>query len=210
MIKKILFTISYISLFVLPVKLVRKLLNGFSQISSYRFLILIRNKRFSFSPNFFICNPFKILGYKYITIGKNFSAGRGFRIECWENYCGYKYTPSIIIGDNVSIGWRCHIGAINHIYIGNNVLIGSNVLIIDHSHGTWGEDLEISPINRPLESKGKIIIEDNVWIADGVCILPNVHIGHNSIIGSNAVVLNDIPPYSLAVGVPAKVVKIHN
>ena len=60
---------------------------------------------------------------------------------------------------------------------------------------------------RRLHSKGPIIIEDNVWIGENACILENVRIGKCSIIGANAVVTHDIPPYSVAVGVPAKVIK---
>ena len=62
-------------------------------------------------------------------------------------------------------------------------------------------------MKRPLHSKGPIIIEDNVWVGENVCILENVRIGKCSIIGANAVVTHDIPPYSIAVGVPAKVIK---
>ena len=57
-----------------------------------------------------------------------------------------------------------------------------------------------APIDRKLFSKGPIVIEDNVWIGDGACILANVTIGCNSIIGANAVIKKDIPPYSTVVG----------
>ena len=50
-------------------------------------------------------------------------------------------------------------------------------------------------------------IEDRVDIACGVCILGNVRVGHDSIIGANAVVLADVPPWSVAAGIPARVVK---
>jgi len=50
------------------------------------------------------------------------------------------------------------------------------------------------------------VIEDNVFISAGARILGNVNIGHDSIIGTNAVVLRDIPPYSVVAGVPAKII----
>ena len=85
-------------------------------------------------------------------------------------------------------------------------MIGSHVLIEDHSHGTI-QEIETPVAKRNLHSKGPIIIEDNVWIGENVCILENVTIGRCSIIGANAVVTHNIPPYSVAVGAPAKVVK---
>ena len=124
----------------------------------------------------------------------------GLRIECWDKYAGYSYFPQIVIGNNVSCNYRCHIGAVNKIVIGNNVLMGSQVLIIDHAHGEGNVDMFQAPIDRKLFSKGPIVIEDNVWIGDGVCILANVTIGCNSIIGANAVITKDIPPYSTVVG----------
>lgn len=47
---------------------------------------------------------------------------------------------------------------------------------------------------RPLFSKGEVIIEDNVWIGEGVAVMPNVTIGKNSIIGANSVVTKSIAP----------------
>ena len=68
-------------------------------------------------------------------------------------------------------------------------------------------DLNIPPIDRPLFSKGNIYIGKNVWVGEKVTVLPGVHIGEGSIIGANSVVTHDIPPYSIAVGIPAKVIK---
>ena len=152
--------------------------------------------------------PCYAIGIKYVTIGENFKAGPGFRIECFDYYLGEKYTPSVKIGNNVCINYNCHIGAVNSITIGDNVLIGSNVLITDHSHGsTVYQDLCLAPASRHLYSKGEIIIEDNVWIGEGVCILPGVVIGHNSVIGANAVVTHDIPAFRVAIGNPWRTLK---
>ncbi len=54
------------------------------------------------------------------------------------------------------------------------------------------------------------IIEDRVDIGAGVCLLGKIRIGHDSVIGANAVVLDNIPPYSVAVGSPARVAKVLN
>lgn len=95
--------------------------------------------------------------------------------------------------------------------LGNGVQLGRKVMINDTSHGDFvGDQLDIQPNLRPLKSKGPIIIEDNVWIGEMVCILGNVHIGRSSIIGAGSIVTHDIPAYSIAVGNPAKVIKTLN
>jgi acetyltransferase-like isoleucine patch superfamily enzyme len=157
---------------------------------------------------FFILYPSFIKGSQYIFIGKNFRASHGFRIEAWDNYLGYKYHPKIIIGNNVSFSDNCHVGAISSISIGDNVLFGSNIYITDHYHGTVDAVYQdLPPISRPLYSKGDVIIEHNVWVGDGVVILPNVRIGHSCIIGANSVVTKSFPPKSVIGGSPARIIK---
>lgn len=56
-------------------------------------------------------------------------------------------------------------------------------------------------------TKGKIVLDDDVWVGDSAMIMSGVHIGQGAVIGAGAVVTHDIPPYAIAAGVPAKVVK---
>lgn len=56
-------------------------------------------------------------------------------------------------------------------------------------------------------SKGDIIVDDDVWIGQAAIILSNVHIGQGAVVAAGAVVTNDVPPYSVVGGVPAKVIK---
>lgn len=88
------------------------------------------------------------------------------------------------------------------------MLTGKKVLITDNAHGESTPDLlDLAPIKRPLYSKGPVYIEDNVWIGEKASIMPGVRIGKGSIIASNSVVTKDIPPYCVAAGIPAKVIK---
>lgn len=150
-----------------------------------------------------ICNP------KYMHIGDNFYASYRFRIEAIDNYGDQQFTPQIIIGNNVIFNTDIHIGCINRIEIGNNVLFASRIYITDHHHGDSSsiEMLAQIAVKRPLISKGAVIIKDNVWIGEGVAILPNVTIGENSIIATNAVVTKDVPANCIAAGVPARIIK---
>jgi acetyltransferase-like isoleucine patch superfamily enzyme len=149
-----------------------------------------------------------IVGACNISIGDNFIAHDRNRIEAISKNGSARFNPKIQIGDNVIMNYGCHIGAINFIKIGNNVLLASNIYISDHDHGhTNYEDMRLPPVCRNIVSKGPVIIEDDVWVGEGVAILGNVTIGKNSIIAAHAVVTKDVPPFSVVAGVPAKVIK---
>lgn len=150
-----------------------------------------------------------ILNPQYIEIGENFKAGERVRIEAIDKYGEEQiFTPNIYFGNNVSIQNDFHIGCINKVTIGNGCLIASRVFITDHLHGEiTKESLSIPPENRALTSKGEINIQDNVWIGEGVTILPNVNIGSGCIIGANSVVTKSFPSNSIIAGVPARVIK---
>lgn len=151
----------------------------------------------------------EIIGEQYITFGKHFCVGKNFVITAFSKMGNKRYKPKIVIGNNVRIINNCHISAINFIHIGDNSLIASDVYISDHAHGkckSW-DDVMVSPMERPLYSKGSVIIKQNVWIGEKVTILPNVVIGENSVIGANSVVCRDIPPNCVACGNPAIVIR---
>lgn len=155
-----------------------------------------------------IKHPCYIVGGQFMQIGKGFQSGPGLRIEALNKYDSETFQPQIIIGKNVSCGSNCHLGTINRIEIHDNVLIASNVFITDHQHGNLiPKEREILAINRPLYSKGPVVIEQNVWVGENVAIMPGVRIGANSIIGTNAVVTKDVPANSVYAGIPAKLIK---
>ena len=162
----------------------------------------------SLGINAFIVYPLSLHGGKYITIGDNFGCDKRLRIDAFDEFLGEIFSPEIIIGNNVSIQKDCHIGAINKIVIGNNVLLASKVYISDHSHGEVNlAALKLPPSQRKLYSKGPVVIEDNVWLGEGVVVLPNITIGENSIVGANAVVTKSFPKNSIIAGNPARLIR---
>lgn len=193
--------------FLVTKNLADKILNFFHFLHSGRFYGQVSSCGYPIDLRY----PTYLSGGKYIKIGKKFHASYRLRIEAWDRYKDTSFTPSILIGDNVSFSDNCHIGAINLIQIGNNVLFGSNVYVTDHFHGTSSSsDINVHPLERDLFSKGSVIIEDDVWIGDGVCIMPDVKIGRSCIVGANSVVTKSFPPNCVIAGVPAKIIKYLN
>jgi lipopolysaccharide O-acetyltransferase len=151
-----------------------------------------------------------VRGSRHITIGKNFRSRKGLWIEAVLDYEGVKHHPKIAIGSGVSLSRDVHIAAIASVSIGADVLMGSRVMISDHSHGCYNDPHSSpteAPAYRPLASRGPVVIEDNVWLGDGVVVLPGVTIGFGSIIGANSVVSHDISPMTIAAGNPARPIK---
>jgi acetyltransferase-like isoleucine patch superfamily enzyme len=110
----------------------------------------------------------------------------------------------------ISIGSNCFIGEFNvvrgqgGVRIGNGVYTGPMVQIVAVNH-------VYQDPKRPIREQGitahGIVIEDDVWIGAGATIVDGVTVGQGSVIGAGAVVTSDIPPYSIAVGTPAKPIK---
>ncbi len=144
----------------------------------------------------------RVLHPESMQIGNAFSAGQGL----WLESVGGR--GRLVIGSDVNMSDYVHVGCALSVTIGNGVLIGSKVLITDHSHGhidpQGPRDLDLMPNQRPIVSKGPVVIGDRVWLGDGVCVLAGVCIGAGAIIGANSIVTKDIPPDSIWAGVPAR------
>jgi len=140
---------------------------------------------------------------------------------CFIRHWYLKNILGIKIGKDTHIAMKCYIKG-NNIEIGNNTVvnrftfldgrvslkIGNNVNISNYSYiQTLTHDPQDPKFKCLL---GPVVIEDHVWIGAKATILTGVRLGEGSIIGAGAVVTKDIPPYSIAVGVPAKVIKQRN
>jgi acetyltransferase-like isoleucine patch superfamily enzyme len=111
----------------------------------------------------------------------------------------------LTLGNDVIISENCYISACNSIIIEENVGISPNVMIIDNSRKPG--DVARPSKEQDISTDGYVKIGADSWIAFASCVLPNVTIGRHCIIGALSVVNTDIPPYSVAVGSPARVVK---
>jgi maltose O-acetyltransferase len=106
------------------------------------------------------------------------------------------------IGDRVLLNHGCSVGATKLVRIGANCNIGSQSILIDNAFH------QLDPARRNEQPEpAPVILEDNVWLAARVIVLPGVTVGENSVVGAGSVVTRDIPPNVLAAGIPAKVIR---
>ncbi len=118
--------------------------------------------------------------------------------------------------DGIStIGAGCNFGAECLVYASHgNVVIEDGVLFAARCYidaGRYHHDtLDVPIMEQGQYFRGDTIIEKNSWFGAGAIVLDGIRVGHDSIIGAGEVVTSDLPPYSIAVGVPAKVVKLRN
>lgn len=131
-----------------------------------------------------------------IYISKNVFVGRGSILSCKNG--------DIILEKNVNIGFNSEIFSGSKVVVGENTLIAAYVYIIGGGHDYSRVDIPISEQEKPSHG---IKIEKNCWIGAGAEVFDNVTIGEDTIIGAGAVVSKDIPAFSIAAGVPARVAK---
>ncbi|MEE2895068.1 MAG: acyltransferase [Planctomycetota bacterium] len=149
--------------------------------------------------------PMMVHGGRYIRLGEMTLIMRDARIEAFG------------LGENrvsLDIGARCifnpgvHLAAADSVSIGDRVLFASGVYVTDHDHDV--SDPSDPPIANRRLVQAPVRIDNFVWLGERVMVLKGVTIGERSIVGAGSIVTTDIPPYSMAVGAPARVVKTWN
>jgi len=148
--------------------------------------------------------PFRVNGAKYISIGEKVHINEGSWILALKTN---ERNPSVNIGRGTYIGRLSHIVGVSEVKICDNVLISDKVYISDNLH-------EYKDINSPIKEqkileKGPVVIGENTWLGENVCVV-GASVGKHCVIGANSVVTKSIPDYSVAVGSPAKVIKTFN
>lgn len=134
--------------------------------------------------------------------------GKGVKFFPASSYFNYK---NISVSDNVYIGQGAFMLAqLSHIYIGRDTAIGPNCTIIggDHRFDIVGKPINCySQADKLPQNDQDVRIEEDVWLGCNVTILKGVTIGRGCVVAAGAVVTKSLPPYSIAAGVPAKVIK---
>lgn len=158
-----------------------------------------------FRPARLVRRPVYIRGRKGMTFGSGFTTGYRCRFELF----GWQDGVKLQLGKNCKLGDNVHIAASERVTIGDDCLMASFVYISDTNHGT-GEDDPMTPPDERILTSEPVEIGKCVWLGEGVAVLPGSKIGDGCIIGAHAVVKGEIPPYTVAAGTPAKVIKKYN
>ena len=149
------------------------------------------------------CLPY-VRGKGRLVVGENlYLSGR----SCFYFSGSLDNRPEIIIGNDVFIGNRCTLSVAKKITIGNNVYLSSNVRVHDKDdHPVDPERRRAGEPVRPDEVV-PVVIEDNAWIGTKATILKGVRIGNGAVVGANSVVVSNVPPHTLVMGNPAKIIR---
>jgi chloramphenicol O-acetyltransferase type B len=129
----------------------------------------------------------------------------GYDVHVKENVKFWAPNKICVIGNHVGIGFNCVINT--DLVIGNHVLIAANVGLVGrdaHTYDVPGQTMFMGP----RRDRGGIVIEDDVWIGHGATVLSGVTIGRGSIVAAGAVVIRDVPRYSIVAGNPASVLRM--
>ena len=131
-----------------------------------------------------------------ITLGEGVFLGRGTILSCKDG--------DIVLGDRVNIGFHSEIFSGSRVVVGQDGLFAAYTYLVGGGHEF--EDVERAVLDQPRSSAG-ITLGDNVWLGAGAKVMDGVRVGTSVVVGAGAVVTNDLPDGSVAVGVPAKVVR---
>jgi acetyltransferase-like isoleucine patch superfamily enzyme len=136
-------------------------------------------------------------GNQGIRIGDNVVLARNTVLSCKGG--------DIVIGRNSNISHSCMVHSETRVVIGENNLYAAFCYLIGGGEHDFSRT-DVPVIQQGSRAKG-IVMEDNIWLGAGVKIQDGVTVGHDAVIGTAAVVTKDIPPFTVAVGIPARVVR---
>lgn len=111
----------------------------------------------------------------------------------------------ISIGAGALLNLNVMIAAVERVEIGEHCMLANGCVVTDGDHRFDDPDTPVPW--QGFTSKGPVVIGDNVWFGAHAVVTSGVTIGRRSVIGANSVVTTDIPPFSIAAGAPARVVR---
>jgi acetyltransferase-like isoleucine patch superfamily enzyme len=129
-------------------------------------------------------------------------AGTLFEPNVWITAPG---DARVQIGEGSFLNLNVMVAAVELVEIGDHCMFANGCFVSDGNHRF--EDLDKPVTWQGFTSKGPTRIGDNVWCGANVVITSGVTVGERCVIGANSVVTRDLPPFSIAAGIPAKVIK---
>ena len=136
--------------------------------------------------------------------------GDDVRMSGITTFCGRavsKQTPELRIGNNVDIGWQNAISVGNKVIIEDDVRFAGKIFLAGFPGHPVDCELRAQGLPDTDDQVGDIIVKKGAWVGTGSTIIAGVTIGEGAIIAANSVVTKDVPPFTLAGGNPAKVIR---
>jgi acetyltransferase-like isoleucine patch superfamily enzyme len=131
-----------------------------------------------------------------IRIGRRVFLGRNTILACKEG--------DIVLEDGVNISYQCAVFSASSVRIGADTLLAAYCYVVGGGHGFDRTDVPVIRQGRP--SKG-VDVGRGAWLGAGAVVLDGVSVGHDAIVGAHAVVTQDVPPFAVAAGSPARVIR---
>jgi acetyltransferase-like isoleucine patch superfamily enzyme len=170
-------------------------------LARFLWLKLRHGKRLQTDGICFICPGVQLeIGPRAtLRIGRWAWLGHGTKIRVHEG--------EVSIGAKTVMGQECTISAFQRVCIGRECIVADRVMLIDFDHG-------VVEVERPIRLQGiykrDVHVGHNVWIGYGACILRGVEIGDNAIVGTSAVVTNDVQENAVVAGAPARIIRMRD
>jgi lipopolysaccharide O-acetyltransferase len=175
---------------------------GWTRVRAKGFSLLAGPAFASFGRRSVLELPVRLQGERRIAIGDGVFIGAGSWLQVLEPA---GEGVALELGDGTSVAGGCVLSAAASIRVGRKVLLARNVYVADHSHA-YG-DTELAVLDQGVDRIGPVEIGDGAWLGQNVVVGPGVRIGRGAVVGANAVVLEDVPDFTVAVGAPARVVR---
>lgn len=133
---------------------------------------------------------------KGIAIGNGVFVGRNTILSCKNG--------DIEVDDRANLGFNCEIFSASRVRVGKSVLMAAYTYLVGGDH--LYDRVDIPVLEQGRTARG-IEVDDNVWLGTHVVVTDGSRVGHDAIIGAGAVVVGEIPEFSIATGIPAKIVR---
>lgn len=149
-------------------------------------------------------------GLPYISGPVQISMGDDCRVSGQSTFTGRSCAttpPTLVLGNNIDIGWMTTIAVGTKVELGDNVRIAGRALLAGYPGHPLDAKARALGLPETDDQVADIIIENDVWLATGVSVMAGVCIGHGTIVAAGSVVTHDLPSMVLAGGIPAKVIR---
>lgn len=146
----------------------------------------------------------QVIGLNSVAIGR----GSCISDDVWVNDCIRDGVPRLMIGETVLVGRRGVISTAGHLEIGSFTILAPDVIVTDADHVY--ENPMLPYLQQGATSGRTLIVEENCWLGLQVKVLGDLTIGRGSVVAAGSLVRNSLPPFVVAAGSPARIVKFYD